>query len=605
MKENICDRVHRLQEWLYEHNLQAYIIPSSDPHGSEYTPEHWQCRQWISGFDGSAGTAVVAYNNGESASALWTDSRYFIAAEDALAGTPFTLMKERVEGTPTIAEWLASRLGSGDRVGIDGKVFAISEAKALESELLKYGIEVESRFSAPDELWEDRPSLPTAPVKIQPMEWAGEDVGSKIRRLMDEVERKGCSQMLVSQLDEVAWLLNLRGSDVHCNPVFVSYCLVGRDKTTLFCDKHKIGLEVVAYLSENKVNVEDYSQIEDTLKQSSKTIMLSPQTNVAIASVCTNKDRGESVICNSPISSMKSKKNESEIRGMRQAMLQDGVALVKWLHWLETAVPKGGETEMSIDAKLTELRQANADFEGLSFDTIAAYKEHGAIVHYEATKETDVPLKSEGLLLVDTGAQYTCGTTDITRTLLLGGEPTDEERRVYTLVLKGHIALSRLKFPRHASGTQLDLAARSAMWREGYNYGHGTGHGVGSHLCVHEGPHQIRMNYVGAPISEGMTVTDEPGIYLAGRFGVRIENVLLCVPYKETEFGSFVGFEPLTLCPIDLRPIEWTMLDDDEKTWIDNYHALVAQMLMPLIDDVTDRQWLLKATRKIEERNMS
>ena len=605
MKENICDRVQRLQEWLREHDLQAYIIPSSDPHGSEYTPEHWQCRQWISGFGGSAGTAVVTCCKEEPAAALWTDSRYFLAAGDALAGTPFVLMKERVEGTPAIAEWLASRLDDGDRVGIDGKVFAISEAEALESDLLKYGIEVESRFSAPDELWEDRPPLPTAPIKIQPMEWAGEDVGSKIGRLMDEMERKGCTQMLVSQLDEVAWLLNLRGSDVHCNPVFVSYCLVGRDKTTLFCDKQKIDPEVAAYLSENEVSVEDYSQIEETLKQSRETIMLSPQTNVAIASVCTNKDRGGSVICNSPISAMKSKKNESEIRGMRQAMLQDGVALVKWLHWLETAVPKGGETEMSIDAKLTELRQANADFEGLSFDTIAAYKEHGAIVHYEATTETDVPLKPEGLLLVDTGAQYTCGTTDITRTLLLGGEPTNEERRVYTLVLKGHIALSRLKFPRNASGTQLDLAARSAMWREGYNYGHGTGHGVGSHLCVHEGPHQIRMNYVAAPVSEGMTVTDEPGIYLAGRFGVRIENVLLCVPYTETEFGSFVGFEPLTLCPIDLRPIDWTMLDEEEKAWIDNYHAFVAQTLMPHIDNVADRQWLLRATRKIEERQMS
>ena len=287
---------------------------------------------------------------------------------------------------------------------------------------------------------------------------------------------------------------------------------------------------------------------------------------------------------------------------MKQAMRQDGVALVKWLSWLETAVPMGGETELSIDAKLTELRSQNGDFEGLSFDTIAAYKEHGAIVHYEATPDSDVPLKSEGLLLVDTGAQYICGTTDITRTLLLSSEATMEERRVYTLVLKGHIALSRLKFPRGASGTQLDLAARAAMWREGYNYGHGTGHGVGSHLCVHEGPHQIRMNYIGAPISEGMTVTDEPGIYLAGRFGVRIENVLLCVPYKETEFGTFVGFEPLTLCPIDLRPVEWSMMTAEEIAWLNDYHATVAAELLPLLSDEADRAWLLQATKKIDNK---
>lgn len=598
MKKDICYRVAQLRSWMQAHGLQAYIIGSSDPHGSEYTPDYWQCRQWISGFDGSAGTAVVTVGQIEEA-ALWTDSRYFLAAADALDGTPFVLMKERVEGTPTIAEWLASKLHSGDSVGIDGRVFAVSEAEQLMSELNKYGIGLETKYSAPDELWVDRPALPLAPIRIQPLEWAGEETSSKIVRVMDAVEREGCSQLLVSQLDEIAWLLNLRGSDVHCNPVFVSYCLISREASTLFCDVRKVGTEVADYLKANGVGIEDYSKVEDVLRQSSEAIMLSPQTNVTIAALCTDPDRGKSVVCSSPISPMKSLKNASEIRGFEQAMLQDGVALVKWLRWLEAAVPIGGETELSIDAKLTELRSENADFEGLSFDTIAAYKEHGAIVHYEATPETDVPLKNEGLLLVDTGAQYTCGTTDITRTLLLGSEATEEERRVYTLVLKGHIALSRLKFPRGASGTQLDLAARSAMWREGYNYGHGTGHGVGSHLCVHEGPHQIRMNYVPAPISEGVTVTDEPGIYLAGRFGVRIENLLLCVPYKETEFGSFVGFEPLTLCPIDLRPVEWSMLNAEEIDWLNNYHSTVAAELLPLLNDEADRNWLRHATKKI------
>ena len=292
---------------------------------------------------------------------------------------------------------------------------------------------------------------------------------------------------------------------------------------------------------------------------------------------------------------MKAVKNEAEIRGMKQAMVQDGVALVKWIRWMREAVPRGGETELSVDRKLTSLRRANADFEGLSFDTIAAYNAHGAIVHYEPTPETDVPLKAEGMLLVDTGAQYLCGTTDITRTFLLGGEPTTEQKKVYTLVLKGHIALSRLKFPRGASGTQLDLAARYAMWQEGYNFGHGTGHGVGAHLSVHEGPHQIRMNYMPAPIVEGMTVTDEPGLYLEGRFGVRIENVLLCVPYKDTEFGSFVGFEPLTLCPIDTGLVDFDMMTPDEVRWLDDYHKKVRNVLLPLLDDEADRRWLEKA----------
>ena len=599
-KDEICSRVERLRQWMREHGLQAYVIGSGDPHGSEYTPAHWQCRQWISGFDGSAGTAVVTCCNQEPVAALWTDSRYFLAAADALEGTPFVLMKERVEGTPSIADWLGGRLPAGSMVGVDGRVFGLSEAEDLRTELYnKYGIGVETRYSAPDDLWDDRPDLPQDPIRVQPMQWAGEAVGSKVIRLMDEVERQGCSQMLVSQLDEVAWLLNLRGSDVHCNPVFVSYCLVSRAGVTLFCDKRKIGSGVAAYLKDNGVCVQDYGQVEDVLRSSGGKTLISPLTNVAIGSICKNSVGG-AMVCDSPISPMKSRKNEDEIRGMRQAMLQDGVALVKWLRWLEDAVPKGGETEMSIDAKLTALRMEFADFEGLSFDTIAAYREHGAIVHYEATPETDVPLKSEGLLLLDTGAQYACGTTDITRTLLLGGKATEEERRVYTLVLKGHIALSRLKFPRGASGTQLDLAARAPMWREGYNYGHGTGHGVGSHLCVHEGPHQIRMNYVAAPISEGMTVTDEPGIYLAGRFGVRIENVLLCVPHVETECGVFLGFEPLTLCPIDLRPVEWSMMNAEEIEWLDSYHATVAAALLPLLDDEADRQWLLHATEKID-----
>ena len=589
MKHDIVNRVEKLRQWMRGHGLGAYIVPSTDPHASEYTPEHWQCRQWISGFGGSAGTAVVTLDD----AALWTDSRYFIAAAEALEGTPFKLMKDGLSATPAISQWLAQKLRPEDKVGIDGKVVTYKEALTLHDDLLEHGIGLVADYSAPDELWtEDRPGLPLDAVSVQPLEWAGETVGDKVKRLMEAVERRGCARILVSQLDEVAWLLNLRGGDVHCTPVFVAYCIVSRKEVALYCNPQKIDGEVKEYLGKNNVKVYDYGMIESDVISTKGTIMFSPLTNMALAAKCL---RSGAVMADSPVAAMKAVKNEAEIRGMKQAMVQDGVALVKWIRWMRETVPQGGETELSVDRKLTSLRRANADFEGLSFDTISAYNAHGAIVHYEPTPETDVPLKAEGVLLVDTGVQYVCGTTDITRTFLLGGEPTAEQKKVYTLVLKGHITLSRLKFPRGASGTQLDLAARYAMWQEGYNFGHGTGHGVGAHLSVHEGPHQIRMNYMPAPIVEGMTVTDEPGLYLEGRFGVRIENVLLCVPYKNTEFGSFVGFEPLTLCPIDTWLVDFDMMTPDEVRWLDDYHKKVRNVLLPLLDDEADRRWLEKA----------
>ncbi len=598
MKQNITDRVTALRQWMKEKKLAAYVFTSTDPHAGEYIPDHWQCRQWISGFEGSAGTAVVTLSD----AALWTDSRYFIAAAEALEGTPFQLMKEGQEGTPSITGWLAKNLKAGDTVGIDGDLVTCQAAKDLQDELLEHRIYLSGEASAANDLWTvGRPPMPLAMVKIQPMQWAGETVASKVARLMDAVEAKGCASIFISQLDEVAWLLNLRGDDVHCNPVFVSYCLVSRKETALFCFPEKISDEVMKYLADNNVSLYPYEAAIAGLAKAEGPVLLSPLTNVSLASIRLNDfmtfddtDLGY-LVEDSPIAAMKAVKNDAEIRGMKQAMLQDGVALVKWLRWLEEAVPQGGETELSIDRKLTSLRQAYADFEGLSFDTISAYQAHGAIVHYEPTPDTDSPLKAEGILLVDTGAQYTCGTTDITRTMLLGGTPTPEQKKVYTLVLKGHIALSRLKFPRGACGTQLDLAARYAMWQEGYNFGHGTGHGVGAHLNVHEGPHQIRMNHMPAPIVEGMTVTDEPGLYLEGRFGVRTENVLLCVPFTDTEFGRFVGFEPLTLCPIDTRLIDTAMMTPVETSWLNAYHQTVLSALLPHLDDPADRAWLQQA----------
>ena len=402
--------------------------------------------------------------------------------------------------------------------------------------------------------------------------------------------------MLVSALDEIAWLLNLRGSDVHCTPVFVAYCLVAEEEVVLFADRRKISSDTLAYLSAAQIRLQEYSQIIPYLQKHPAGRMLFTQ-NVN-ASLYYAVEGHDIVMGDSPIAEMKAIKNPVECDGFRRAMERDGVALVQFLRWLKPAVQAGTETEISIGDKLRHLRSRQPLYQGLSFDTIAAYTHHGAIVHYEATPGSDIPLKPQGFLLLDSGAHYLDGTTDITRTIALG-EPTQEEKFIYTLVLKGHIALSRCRFPSGSSGTQLDLAARYAMWQEGYNYGHGTGHGVGSFLCVHEGPHQIRMNYKPAPLSEGVIVTDEPGLYIEGKFGVRIENMLLCVPYKDSAFGTFVQFEPLTLCPIDTTPIDFSILTETERNWLNEYHAHVRDRLLPLLDDPDDSQWLIAATQPI------
>lgn len=591
-KTDVSEHVQQLRLFMEQHGLAAFVIPSTDAHGSEYVPSHWESRKWISGFDGSAGTAVVTMTS----AALWTDSRYFIAAEAQLRDTPFQLMKERMAGTPTIAQWLCRNLKEGETVGIDGHVYAASEATALQEELKERGIHLNDRYDPMASIWKDRPAIPAAEISIQPLQYAGESVASKLERLRNRLKDAGCNAMMVSALDEVAWLLNLRGEDVHCNPVFVAYCLIKANETLLFVSKEKITEKVSSLLSSQGIILLPYESVEETLQElRDMRILLPKSTNAAIRNAVS---RCEVVSSPSPVAAMKAVKNKTEIEGFYNAMLRDGVAMVKFLRWLKPAVAAGGVTEIEIDRKLTALRAEQPLYKDISFDTIAAYAAHGAIVHYEATPETDCELKPEGLLLLDSGAQYLDGTTDITRTIALG-TPTEEEKHVYTLVLKGHIALSRVKFPSGSSGTQLDLAARYAMWQDGYNFGHGTGHGVGSYLNVHEGPHQIRMNYVPAPIVAGMTVTDEPGIYMEGKFGVRIENTLLSVPYKTTEFGEFLGFEPLTLCPYDTTPIDKSMLTSVETQWINDYHAQVCRCLLPLLDDEDDRQWLVDATKPI------
>lgn len=577
-------------------HLSAFIFPSTDAHQSEYVADHWRGREWISGFNGSAGTAVVTMKS----AALWTDSRYFLAAEEQLEDTEYQLMRLKMEGTPTIAEWLGKELQDvqSPEVGLDGMVNSYNYVKDLSYSLRKLGgITLRTNLDPLEQIWENRPSLPANPVEIQPLEYAGETLASKVVRIRKSLRELHADGMLVSALDDIAWTLNLRGTDVHCNPVFVSYLLIESDKVSLFVDDNKLSPEVKLYLQDNQVSLYNYNKVEKCLESYSEYNILLDGDETSYYLWKTVKCQ-EIVAAASPIPAMKAVKNEAEIEGYRSAMLKDGVAMVKFLKWLKPAVEASGQTEISIDEKLTSLRAEQKLFRDISFDTIAGYAQHGAIVHYEATPETDVVLKPEGLILIDSGAQYQDGTTDITRTIALG--PVSEEmKHIYTLVLKAHIQLELVKFPDGASGTQLDAVGRECMWREGYNFLHGTGHGVGSYLCVHEGPHQIRMEWMPTPLRAGMTLTDEPGLYLAGKFGVRIENTVLISDYMSTEFGKFLQIEPLTLCPIDTTPIDVDMLLPEEIDWLNAYHHSVYEKLSPFLDE-EEKIWLENATKPIK-----
>ena len=589
-------RLARLRELMKREHLSAFIFPSTDAHQSEYVADHWRGREWISGFNGSAGTAVVTMKS----AALWTDSRYFLAAEEQLEDTEYQLMRLKMEGTPTIAEWLGKELQDvqSPEVGLDGMVNSYNYVKDLSYSLRKLGgITLRTNLDPLEQIWENRPSLPANPVEIQPLEYAGEKLASKVARIRKSLRELHADGMLVSALDDIAWTLNLRGTDVHCNPVFVSYLLIESDKVSLFVDDNKLSPEVKQYLQDNQVSLYKYNKVEKCLESYSEYNILLDGDETSYYLWKTVKCQ-EIVAAASPIPAMKAVKNKAEIEGYRSAMLKDGVAMVKFLKWLKPAVEAGGQTEISIDEKLTSLRAEQKLFRDISFDTIAGYAQHGAIVHYEATPETDVVLKPEGLILIDSGAQYQDGTTDITRTIALGGV-SEEMKHIYTLVLKAHIQLELVKFPDGASGTQLDAVGRECMWREGYNFLHGTGHGVGSYLCVHEGPHQIRMEWMPTPLRAGMTLTDEPGLYLAGKFGVRIENTVLISDYMSTEFGKFLQIEPLTLCPIDTTPIDVDMLLPEEIDWLNAYHHSVYDKLSPFLDE-EEKIWLENATKPIK-----
>lgn len=588
----IAERIKSLRQQMAAEGISAFIVPSTDPHSGEYVPAHWESRKWISGFTGSAGTAVITLSDG----GLWTDSRYFLQAADQLQGSGLTLFKDRLPETPSIAEWLGSVLKTGDKVGIDGWVNSISEAMQLKKSLQSYGLELVTVDDPFHTLWKGRPSLPLDPPFILPLEYSGEPCKQKIGRIRKVLQEEGAKGLLISALDEIAWVLNMRGTDVHCNPVFVGYLLITADAATLYIHPDKLTAETRSYLTENQIQAKGYSQVAQDLEEyKEENLQLSGSTNYALYQAASLHSKV--LLHDSPVLYMKAIKNETEIAGFHQAMLRDGVAMVNFLCWLEEAVKSGKETEITIDRKLYAFRAAQKDFKGISFDTIAGYQAHGAIVHYEATEETAATLQPEGFLLLDSGAQYLDGTTDITRTISLG-PVTEDQKKDYTLILKGFIQLSMAHFPYGTCGTQLDVLARQFIWKAGMNYGHGTGHGVGHFLNVHEGPHQFRMNHMPALLLPGMTVTNEPGVYKAGRYGVRTENTMLIVKDQTTEFGEFYKFEPLTLCPIDLKPLLPELLSPEEKEWLNSYHQQVYTSLSPFLSQ-EQKGWLAKATMAV------
>ena len=592
-KKIIQERLYDFRSFMGVDGLGAYIIVSSDPHSSEYVADCWKAREWISGFDGSAGTVVIT----EDRALLWTDSRYWLAAEKALEGTGFELMKDGAPGTPSITEWLCANLVKGAYVGVDDVVCTVSQVEAWGDELSAGGLKLVTAPNPLMNVWVQRPDLPLGAVELLPLEFCGESASSKIARLRSTLATQGVDGVLITMLDEVAWLTNLRGSDIDYNPVFVAYMFITATDATLMIDSRKVSPSVREYLAGEGIGLAEYNEVYTLFKKyNGLSIMVQPNR-------CNRSLYGSlTVSCNvlfndSPVAMMKAVKNDVEIDGFKKAMHSEGVAMVRLLRFLKPAVEQGGLTELDVDSMLINLRSKDADFRGLSFATIAAYGANAAIVHYEPTPVDNATLAPRGFLLLDCGGQYLCGTTDVTRTIPLG-ELTDEEREDYTRVLRGHISLAMAKFPKGTCGTQLDVLARQWLWQAGENYLHGTGHGVGHYLNVHEGPHQIRMNNMPTPLQPGMTVTNEPGLYKAGRHGIRIENTMLVKHYCESEFGAFYELEPLTLCPIDTTPVIPEILGADAIAYLNAYNAMVCKALSPSLND-EERKFLEEITRPI------
>ena len=581
MKELIRNRIGDLRLKMQEEGLDAYIIFGTDPHLSEYLPEHGQTRSFISGFTGSAGMVIVSLDQ----AALWTDSRYFLQAEEQLSGTNIELVKMRTPGHPEPAQWLKMNLRKGAIAGTDEWCISMNQFGAMQTSLAEAGIILKETGDLLDVLWNDRPTLPDSPVYEHELKYACTDRKEKIGFICDELKKSGADLQIITALDDLAWTFNLRGSDVECNPVFMAYASVSAEETILFIDEKKLPAALKSKLESEGIQIREYSGLIEYLQHlrpAAKIWMDADRTNQAIRKHIPPHCKivkGLSIPCR-----LKAIKTEGEINHIREAMRKDGVALVEFLHWIENNLGKIPVTEYTVAEKLTEFRSKQSGFKGISFFPIVGYKEHGAIVHFHVSEDNALPIEKDGFLLFDSGGQYLDGTTDTTRTIALA-ELTEQQKMDFTLVLKGMISLSRAKFPANTRGYHLDILARKDLWQRGLNYGHGTGHGVGYFLNVHEGPMSIRAEFNDRAIEAGMVLSDEPALYRLGEYGLRTENMLVCVKDESTEYGDFMRFDTLTLCPIDRKAIEKSLLNRDEIEWLNNYHQRVYNELSPRIND--------------------
>ncbi len=590
MKTDIKSRLEALRAEMDKAGVDLAVIPHADPHQSEYMSSHWHLRGFFSGFTGSAGTLVV----GKEEACLWTDSRYFLQAAQQLEGTGIKLMKEGIPGTPEISEYIINSLPAGATVGIDGMQFSINAENSLRKELNAHDIKLDTTFRPADAIWTDRPALPANKAFIHELKYSGEATADKISKILNAINQKGADSILVSALDELAWTLNLRGSDVKYNPVVTAFLYLGKENSTLFIDEIKLDDKTNAYLTANGISTAPYDGVATFLSRLPETekVLVDPaSTSSAMASPLGDRMVTEK----SPIPLMKGVKNEVQIAGIHAAMKRDGVALVRAMMDIEQMLSEGKTlTEMEVGRILTRRRSEQPLYFDDSFGTIAGYRGHGAIVHYEATPESDSTIEPDGLLLIDSGAQYLDGTTDITRTIALGS-PTEDERHDFTLVIKGHIALGSAIFPEGTRGSQLDALARHFLWNEGKSYLHGTGHGVGHFLNVHEGPQNIRLNENPATLVPGMLTSNEPGLYITDKYGIRCENLILTVPAFTTEFGNFYKFETVTLFPFDIKLFDVNIMTEEEICWLNAYHKRVYDTLSPELNK-QECEWLEKKT---------
>ena len=595
MKINeIPERLSALRKFMESKNINVFVIPSTDPHLSEYPAAAWESRKWISGFTGSAGTIVVTLKE----AGLFTDSRYFLQGKTELANTGIDLFKMGLPETPEMIDWIIEQAGENGKVGIDGLVYAASDAKMLENRLKRKRIELVTQYDPFAGIWKDRPEVPKNEIFTLPEDITGESAKSKIKRIVAAIKKEDAEGMLMVTLDAIAWTFNIRGNDVDFNPVAVAYAYISEKETVLFINPEKLTKEVSENLKQQGVTLAAYDKIFDyvsNLPANTSVLVTGNKINLkllqTIPASCTIID------VPSPADMMKSTKNETELKGFRNAMLKDGLALVKFYMWMENAVPTFDVTEVTIEEKLREYRSEQPLYFGESFNTIAGYAGNGAIVHYHATPESHSVVEPKGLMLIDSGAQFMDGTTDITRTLAVG-ELTDQMKKDYTYVLKGHIAIATAIYPQGTRGSQLDVLARKALWDNCLHYSHGTGHGIGHFLNVHEGPQNIRLEENPVTLQPGMVTSNEPGLYRADEYGIRIENLIVTQPYNTNEFGTFYNFETITLCPIDTTPIDRELMTQQEIDWLNNYHTMVFDKLSPHLNE-EEKAWLKEKIKHI------